>query len=264
MHPSHYGRMCPIETPEGPNIGLIGSLSSYGRINEFGFIETPYRRVEAGKITSKIDYLSADEEDRHVIAQANTAYDLKTGKIVGDSVLVPPQGRRGRLGAGGRGRLHGRLAEAAGLGGRRADPVPGARRREPRPDGREHAEAGRAAAALRGPARGHRRGVPRRGRRRRRGRGRGSRCRRRRLGRGDRRQGALGQPAHLQAAEVPALEPGHEHQPEAARRRRRQGGQGPGHRRRRRRPRPARSRSARTSWSPTCRGRATTTRTRSS
>ncbi len=92
MHPSHYGRMCPIETPEGPNIGLIGSLSSYGRINEFGFIETPYRRVEAGKITSKIDYLSADEEDRHVIAQANTAYDLKTGKMLGDSVLVRRKG----------------------------------------------------------------------------------------------------------------------------------------------------------------------------
>ncbi len=92
MHPSHYGRMCPIETPEGPNIGLIGSLSSYGRINEFGFIETPYRRVEGGKITSKIDYLSADEEDRHVIAQANTAYDSKTGKIVGDSVLCRRKG----------------------------------------------------------------------------------------------------------------------------------------------------------------------------
>ncbi len=71
VHPSHYGRMCPIETPEGPNIGLIGSLSSFGRINEFGFIETPYRRVEKGKVTAKIDYLSADEEDKHVIAQAN-------------------------------------------------------------------------------------------------------------------------------------------------------------------------------------------------
>jgi DNA-directed RNA polymerase subunit beta len=92
VHPSHYGRMCPIETPEGPNIGLIGSLSSYGRINEFGFIETPYRRVEGGKITSKIDYLSADEEDRHVIAQANTAYDSKTGKILADSVLVRRKG----------------------------------------------------------------------------------------------------------------------------------------------------------------------------
>src|SRR5688500_17531973 len=84
--------MCPIETPEGPNIGLIGSLSSYGRINEFGFIETPYRRVEGSKITSKIDYLSADEEDRHVIAQANTAYDSKSGKIVGDSVLCRRKG----------------------------------------------------------------------------------------------------------------------------------------------------------------------------
>ena len=92
VHPSHYGRMCPIETPEGPNIGLIGSLSSYGRINQFGFIETPYRRVEQGKVTTKIDYLSADEEDRHVIAQANTAYDAKSGKIVGDSVLVRRKG----------------------------------------------------------------------------------------------------------------------------------------------------------------------------
>ena len=91
VHPSHYGRMCPIETPEGPNIGLIGSLSSYARINEFGFIETPYRRVEAGKVTSKIDYLSADEEDRHVIAQANTPYDTKTGQLA-DSVLVRRKG----------------------------------------------------------------------------------------------------------------------------------------------------------------------------
>ncbi len=91
VHPSHYGRMCPIETPEGPNIGLIGSLSSYGRINQFGFIETPYRRVEAGRVTTKIDYLSADEEDRHVIAQANTPYDLKTGKL-GDQVLVRRKG----------------------------------------------------------------------------------------------------------------------------------------------------------------------------
>ena len=91
VHPSHYGRMCPIETPEGPNIGLIGSLSTYGRINQFGFIETPYRRVEAGKVTSKIDYLSADEEDRHVIAQANTPYDAKSGKLA-DSVLVRRKG----------------------------------------------------------------------------------------------------------------------------------------------------------------------------
>jgi DNA-directed RNA polymerase subunit beta len=71
VHPSHYGRMCPIETPEGPNIGLIGSLSSYGRVNAFGFVETPYRKVKGGKVTDLIDYLTADEEDRHVVAQAN-------------------------------------------------------------------------------------------------------------------------------------------------------------------------------------------------
>ena len=71
VHPSHYGRMCPIETPEGPNIGLIGSLATYARINEFGFIETPYRRVVDGLVTDNIDYLTADEEDRQVIAQAN-------------------------------------------------------------------------------------------------------------------------------------------------------------------------------------------------
>jgi DNA-directed RNA polymerase subunit beta len=71
VHPSHYGRMCPIETPEGPNIGLIGSLSTYARVNPFGFIETPYRRVEKGRVTDKIDYLTADEEDRHILAQAN-------------------------------------------------------------------------------------------------------------------------------------------------------------------------------------------------
>ncbi|MGN6332427.1 MAG: DNA-directed RNA polymerase subunit beta [Motilibacteraceae bacterium] len=71
VHPSHYGRMCPIETPEGPNIGLIGSLSSFARINAFGFVETPYRRVVDGKVSDQIDYLTADEEDQHTIAQAN-------------------------------------------------------------------------------------------------------------------------------------------------------------------------------------------------
>src|SRR4030095_2281258 len=71
VHPSHYGRMCPIETPEGPNIGLIGSLASYGRVNAFGFIETPYRKVVDGQVTDEVDYITADEEDRFVIAQAN-------------------------------------------------------------------------------------------------------------------------------------------------------------------------------------------------
>ncbi|WP_426516268.1 DNA-directed RNA polymerase subunit beta [Diaminobutyricibacter sp. McL0618] len=71
VHPSHYGRMCPIETPEGPNIGLIGSLASFARINSFGFIETPYRRVVNGKVTATIDYLTASEEDDFIVAQAN-------------------------------------------------------------------------------------------------------------------------------------------------------------------------------------------------
>ena len=71
VHPSHYGRMCPIETPEGPNIGLIGSLATFARVTPFGFIETPYRKVVKGKVTDQIDYLTADEEDEHIIAQAN-------------------------------------------------------------------------------------------------------------------------------------------------------------------------------------------------
>ena len=79
VHHSHYGRMCPIETPEGPNIGLIGSLSTYARINEYGFIETPYQKVNKskGQVTSEIEYLTADEEDNYVIAQANAALDAK-------------------------------------------------------------------------------------------------------------------------------------------------------------------------------------------
>ncbi len=87
VHPSHYGRMCPIETPEGPNIGLIGSLATYARVNRFGFIETPYRKVEKGKVSSKVDYLTATEEERYVIAQANAP--IKTdGTFVNDRVLV--------------------------------------------------------------------------------------------------------------------------------------------------------------------------------
>ncbi|MEE3016835.1 MAG: DNA-directed RNA polymerase subunit beta [Actinomycetota bacterium] len=91
VHPSHYGRMCPIDTPEGPNIGLIGSLATYGRINAFGFVETPYRKVVNGKVSDQVDYLTADEEDRFVIAQANTP--LKdNGAIAEDRVLVRRKG----------------------------------------------------------------------------------------------------------------------------------------------------------------------------
>jgi DNA-directed RNA polymerase subunit beta len=82
VHPSHYGRICPIETPEGPNIGLINSLSTYARVNEFGFIETPYRTVKDGRATDKIDYLTADQEEAKVIAQANSEIDDR-GHFIG-------------------------------------------------------------------------------------------------------------------------------------------------------------------------------------
>lgn len=91
VHSSHYGRMCPIETPEGPNIGLIGSLSVYARVNPFGFIETPYRKVVDGAVTDQIDYLTADEEDRHIVAQANSPLD-GSGRFTEEKILVRRKG----------------------------------------------------------------------------------------------------------------------------------------------------------------------------
>src|SRR5579883_1413086 len=98
VHPTHYGRVCPIETPEGPNIGLIASLSTYARVNEFGFVETPYRRVKDGRVTDEIVYLSALEEEEHVIAQANAPLDarghftadLVSARIGGEFTMVTP------------------------------------------------------------------------------------------------------------------------------------------------------------------------------
>ena len=95
VHTSHYGRMCPIETPEGPNIGLIGHLATYARVNEHGFIETPYRKVTNGRVTEEIVYLAADEEEEYVIAQASATLD-RNGHFTGERVLV----RRGPQGAG--------------------------------------------------------------------------------------------------------------------------------------------------------------------
>ena len=158
VHTSHYGRMCPIETPEGPNIGLIGHLASYGRINSYGFIETPYRKVVDGRVTDEITYLAADEEEEYVIAQANAKL-ADDGTLVEDRVLVrrAPLGPGVRVGAGGhqlrhhqRGRLRaarrggpdGRLAEADRVDLDRPDPLHRARRRQPGPHGRQHAEAG--------------------------------------------------------------------------------------------------------------------------
>lgn len=88
VHPTHYGRICPIETPEGPNIGLITSLSTYAKVNEYGFLETPYRRVKDGKVTDEIIYFTADDEDEVVVAQANTIIDEQTNKILDQQVLA--------------------------------------------------------------------------------------------------------------------------------------------------------------------------------
>jgi DNA-directed RNA polymerase subunit beta len=98
VHPTHYGRMCPIETPEGPNVGLIASLSTYARVNDFGFIETPYRKVRDGRVSDEIEYLTADEEERHTIAQANAELDGRSrfvtervqARVAGNPVMVTP------------------------------------------------------------------------------------------------------------------------------------------------------------------------------
>src|SRR5437868_9832615 len=98
VHPSHYGRICPVETPEGPNIGLIASLATFARVNDFGFLETPYRKVEKGRVTGHIDYLTADREEQFIVAQANASIDEKghfttprvTCRAKGDFVDVEP------------------------------------------------------------------------------------------------------------------------------------------------------------------------------
>src|SRR5262245_46185857 len=98
VHPTHYGRMCPIETPEGPNIGLIGALASYATVSEFGFIQTPYRVVEKGKVTDEIVYVDAAQEAQYTIAQASEPVDPKTGKFVNEQVLRSEERRVGKEG----------------------------------------------------------------------------------------------------------------------------------------------------------------------
>ncbi len=87
VHPTHYGRICPIETPEGPNIGLITSLASYARVNDFGFIEVPYRKVVNGRVTKTIEYLSAIDGEKYIIAEATSPMDEK-GNLTGETVSV--------------------------------------------------------------------------------------------------------------------------------------------------------------------------------
>ena len=181
MHPTHYGRICPIETPEGPNIGLISSLSCYSRINEFGFIESPYRKVKDGRVIDYVVitntgghpkykagdiveadevvgeagrtkkkglecepysfYLSAWEEDQYVIAQANVELDDRRQDQ--GRPRQRAEGRRLHPRAAARGAVRRRLAEAARLGRGLAHPVPRERRREPRADGHRTCSARR-------------------------------------------------------------------------------------------------------------------------
>jgi DNA-directed RNA polymerase subunit beta len=96
VHPTHYGRMCPIETPEGPNIGLIGSLSSYATVSEFGFVQSPYRVVKNGAITKEVKYIDASQEEHHLIAQSDTPIDAK-GNLLGDNGLVVVRQHGGEL-----------------------------------------------------------------------------------------------------------------------------------------------------------------------
>ena len=236
MHPTHYGRICPIETPEGPNIGLINSLATYARVNKYGFVETPYRKVKDGRVTDEVIYLSAMEEGRYTVAQANAADRQSRALHRGHDRL--PACRRRADGAGRQGRLHGRVAEAARLGGGGAHSVPGERRRQPRADGLEHAAPGGAARSRRGAVRRHRHG--RRGGARLRRLDRGAADRHRRSGRRHpyrraRDRGIRPDQAgrrHLSADEVPALEPEHLHQPASAGEDGRSGDEGRHHRRR--------------------------------
>ncbi len=236
VHPTHYGRICPIETPEGPNIGLINSLATFARVNKYGFIESPYRKVREGKVTEEVS-LSVGDGGAEILGRPGRHADRRQRPSGGRSYRLPPRRRRRVLARRSR-RLHGRVAQAAGLGGGGAHSVPRERRRQSRADGLEHAASGGAAGALgRAPGR-HRHGGDRGARF-----GRGDRGaprwnrrpdrrhpHRRARDRGDRRRQARRR--HLPADEVPALEPVDLHQPEAAGEGGRPGREGRHHRRR--------------------------------
>ncbi len=231
VHPTHYGRMCPIETPEGPNIGLIGSLSSMATVSEFGFVQTPYRVVKAGKVTDDIVYLDASEEEKLTIAQANEPVDEKTGKFRHDTVLCRgPGGEPVTAVPKDIQYMDVNPAQIVSVGDG-AHPVPRAQRREPRAHGREHAEAGGTASDHGRAARRNRARVPRRGRHGRRDPGQARRDGHRRRRRHDHGRGE-GRNRRVRARQVHALEPGHDHAPEADRRPGAEGRAGRGARRR--------------------------------
>ncbi len=146
VHPTHYGRMCPIETPEGPNIGLIGSLSSYAQVSEHGFVTTPYRVVKDGVVTEQDRPPGRDPRGRADDRSGERRDRSEDEEAQGPAGAVPLRRWRVRLGVAEAGRPDGRLADADLVGGDRPDPVPRARRREPRAHGLQHAAPGGAAA----------------------------------------------------------------------------------------------------------------------
>jgi hypothetical protein len=156
VHPTHYGRICPIETPEGPNIGLINSLATFSRVNKYGFIETPYRKVIDGKVTDEVVYLSAMEEQKHTVAQASAELMPRAASSRNWSRRVRPA--TFLMAFPENGDADGRVAQAARVGRSLADPVPRKRRRQPRADGFEHAASGRAAGEGGSALRRHRHG----------------------------------------------------------------------------------------------------------
>ena len=222
VHPSHYGRMCPIETPEGPNIGLIGSLASYGRVNAFGFVETPYRKVVDGVVTDEVDYLTADEEDRFVIAQANAPL---TDDCTFAEARVLVRRRGGEIDY-----VPGDEVDYMDVSPRQMVSVATAMIPFLEHDDANRALMGsnmmRQAVPLhqgRGAAGRHRHGVPLRGRRRRRHQGREGRCGPGGLRRLRHRRQRRRHVHHVPRRQVLPLQPGHLLQPEGRRRRGRPG-----------------------------------------
>ncbi len=161
VHPTHYGRMCPIETPEGPNIGLIGSLSSFAEVSEYGFVTTPYRVVADGVVTDEVVPPRRDPGRGAPDRAGEHARRREDGQAQGQRNPLPHAGRPVRDGRAEGRRPDRRLARADLVGRDRDDPVPRARRRQPRADGLEHAAPGGAAAEGRRAARRHRHGAPR-------------------------------------------------------------------------------------------------------